>query len=496
MKNFTLFLLGLVLTYVPTCLSQMNIIRCYSELLKPSYPCCKNDTIVYADKIGDWGVEDGKWCGIGNGFSKKLDNFCFSILLGYHCCQSCEIVVTDKDGNWGIENGKWCGIKDSCIPSENETKNPMRDDTNFDFAFLKMENRKENMVYSPLSIKYALKMLEEGAVNNTFSEINQAIGNIELPKYTSIDERLSIANGIFIKDIYFENVNTEYINTLKEKYDAEIQKDEFENAQNVNQWVSDKTFGIIRDIIKDELVKNPSHALILISALAIDGKWAVPFKVYDTMPDQFYTDDGEKIKVTMMIKKETSGSNLSYYMDDNVTAITMDLNDDITPKIEFMAIMPNENLSEFIKNLTKEQIQHIDRYLTTVEEGKKDIVLNIPRFEFEYGLMLKKDLMGLGINGIFDEQKADLSRMVNRDVNNGNNFYIADTIHKAKIEFTENGVKAAAVTSTQGFFALSGPPFSPEAIIFNKPFMFIIRDKEAKNIWFTGTVYKPNLWEK
>ena len=31
----------------------------------------------------------------------------------------------------------------------------------FDFAFLKFENEKENKIYSPLSIKYAFKMLEE-----------------------------------------------------------------------------------------------------------------------------------------------------------------------------------------------------------------------------------------------------------------------------------------------------------------------------------------------
>ena len=36
-------------------------------------------------------------------------------------------------------------------------------DTDFSFKFLKMENKKENMLYSPLSIKYALKMLNDGA---------------------------------------------------------------------------------------------------------------------------------------------------------------------------------------------------------------------------------------------------------------------------------------------------------------------------------------------
>ena len=40
-------------------------------------------------------------------------------------------------------------------------------DTDFATQFLKLENANKNMVYSPLSIKYALKMLNEGANGNT-----------------------------------------------------------------------------------------------------------------------------------------------------------------------------------------------------------------------------------------------------------------------------------------------------------------------------------------
>ncbi|ORX64712.1 hypothetical protein BCR32DRAFT_193221, partial [Anaeromyces robustus] len=91
---------------------------CFSKSLKPSYPCCKNDKVVYVDKSGEWGIENGKWCGIGNGYDPS--NTCFSLALGYPCCQSCKVLYTDKSGDWGVENKKWCGIKDSCAsPIEN-----------------------------------------------------------------------------------------------------------------------------------------------------------------------------------------------------------------------------------------------------------------------------------------------------------------------------------------------------------------------------------------
>ena len=30
---------------------------------------------------------------------------------------------------------------------------------------------------------------------------------------------------------------------------------------------------------------------------------------------------------------------------------------------------------------------------------------------------------------------------------------------------------------------------------FNKPFMYVIRDKDTGEVWFTGTVYEPTKFE-
>jgi len=32
-------------------------------------------------------------------------------------------------------------------------------------------------------------------------------------------------------------------------------------------------------------------------------------------------------------------------------------------------------------------------------------------------------------------------------------------------------------------------------IKFNKPFIYIIKDKNSDNIWFFGTVFEPMKWE-
>ena len=90
---------------------------------------------------------------------------------------------------------------------------------------------------------------------------------------------------------------------------------------------------------------------------------------------------------------------------------------------------------------------------------------------------------------MFDADNADLSGI------SKNHLFISDAIHKAKIEFGEKGMKAAAVTV---FYARENAAMEqpePIEISFDKPFMYLVREKNTNDIWFVGTVYKPNLWE-
>ena len=95
-------------------------------------------------------------------------------------------------------------------------------ESDFSLEFLKLENEKQNMVYSPLSIKYALNMLNEGAAGNTKTQIENVIGDLNLIKYNTIDEVLSLANSVYIRDTFAEYVKEDYRRTIAEKYNAEI----------------------------------------------------------------------------------------------------------------------------------------------------------------------------------------------------------------------------------------------------------------------------------
>ena len=362
--------------------------------------------------------------------------------------------------------------------------------TDFSFKFLKMENKKENMIYSPLSIKYALQMLNEGANGNTKTQIENVIGNVDLRKYDNINDVLSLANALYIRDTYSKYVKDEYKNKLLNNYNAEIKYDAFENADNINKWIEDKTFGQIKNMLRDEIVTNQDNEMFLINALAIDMAWKEKFDGEDTHGGTFYLEGGNEMTATMM-NQETKSDSISYYKDNKITAISMDLEQYENEQMEFIAIMPNENLSNYVENFETDTLKNITDNLTLASKTKYGLDISIPRFSFDYDLSLEDDLINLGITDAFNPNLADFSNMSSKSP-----LWVGGALHKANIDFTEKGVKAAAVTviyMTDGM-ALANEK-KPIEIKIDKPFMYLIKDKKTGEIWFVGTVYEPNSWE-
>lgn len=362
--------------------------------------------------------------------------------------------------------------------------------TDLSFKFLKMENKKENMIYSPLSIRYALQMLNEGANSNTKAQIEKVIGNTNLRKYDNINDVLSLANALYIRDTYSKYVKDEYKNKLLNNYNAEIKYDAFKSADNINNWIENKTFGQIKNMLRDEIVTNPDNEMFLINALAIDMAWKEKFDGEDTHGGKFYLENGKEMTATMM-NQETKSDSISYYKDNKITAISMDLEQYENEQMEFIAIMPNEDLANYIGNFGTDTLKSINDNLTLASKTKYGLDISIPRFSFDYDLNLEDDLKTLGITDAFNPDLADFSNMSSKSP-----LWVGGALHKANIDFTEKGVKAAAVTVIYmtDTVALADEK-KPIEIRIDKPFMYLIRDKRTGEIWFVGTVYEPNSWE-
>ena len=121
-------------------------------------------------------------------------------------------------------------------------------------------------------------------------------------------------------------------------------------------------------------------------------------------------------------------------------------------------------------------------------------------FKFDYKLDLIGDLKKLGITSIFDPEKADLSNLTTEKS------FISDALHQSTIEFSNSGIKAAAVTMMGGagggecgfdyIFKIPEDRIEKIDLTFNRPFLFLIVDKNTKEVWFTGSVYQPSEYEE
>ena len=161
----------------------------------------------------------------------------------------------------------------------------------------------------------------------------------------------------------------------------------------------------------------------------------------------------------------------------------------------------NEDLDNYI---SKVKVETINKYIENLKKLKADnfkegVVTKIsgfiPKFKFEYQLDLMNDLKKLGITNVFEEGKANLE-----NISSDKSLYINGATHKANIEFTQDGIKAAAVTEFSAggagapFDYLFDVPVEEIDLTFDKPYMFIIRDLNSGEVWFTGTVYNPLLY--
>ena len=459
------------------------------------------------------------------------------------------------------------------------TSNGLND---FDLYFMQLENNEKNMVYSPISIKYALGMLEEGANGETKEQISNIIGEYKSNNYIN-SSNMSFANAMFVRDSFKKQVKESYINNLKNKYNAEVVYDSFETPTAVNNWVSNKTLKLINNLLDE----SPDNDFMLVNALAIDMEWinkiqsenkeysvyyphrdfsayvselmlsghsklefkglsdgakaleiAAVANKYDIISDlgeenirktitEEYTEwingegkeycgvDPTKItqndinqyvdnfidELSVGYKDISSSTDFTFYNGDDAKVFAKDLKTYNGTTLQYIGIMPtNDNLKTYIENTNAKKVNELINNLKPIKlDSFKDKVVTyitgfIPVFNYDYELDLNNDLSKLGITNIFDSQKADLSNL-------SNGAYIDKTIHKATINFSNDGIKAAAVTvgggkgdGGCGFDHIYKMPVEKIDLTFDKPYIYLIRDKDSGEVWFAGSVYNPTKY--
>ena len=345
---------------------------------------------------------------------------------------------------------------------------------------------KKNIMISPLSVSLALAMTYNGAEGETRAqmeemlhkagltpdEINQSYKTlVEALKGHDARVMLEIANAIFYDEDF--SVKSDFLNTNKSSYDAEIKALNFEDREKtlrtINDWVNDKTHKKIEKILDDI---SPYDIMVLLNAVYFNGEWTHRFEKENTTDRAFYLSDGSSTDVpTMMIEEE-----FNYFGNNQMEMLELPYGGG---KYSMIIFLPREGTSvdQTISLLTPENMESWSEQM-----AKQQKTVYLPRFEFGYGKKLNDELKALGMVDAFNGN-ANF-----KGINEALQLLISEVIHKSYIKVDEKGTEAAAVTAVVIRLTSVGPGNSFEV---DHPFAFTIKEKDTNAILFIGKVLNP-----
>lgn len=363
-----------------------------------------------------------------------------------------------------------------------------------DFAFRLFENviTKENNVISPLSVSMAMSMAANGAGGDTYAEICRAIGleGAELTDVNTLNRNLvsslpqadrltdlSIANSLWISNDFA--VSSTFRQDLEEHYDASVGNIDLTNVdgiRSINKWVSDHTDGHINNFMDKPLAGQ----LAMVNAIYFKSIWTSPFSKKRTKGASFHNEDGSRTSVDMM----NSGPNhKGIITDDGATIARMTYGN---RSFMFIGILPPEGVTPgtYLRSLDGTDLEEWDYYFNnfdpTADKNSQNIEIGIPRFKTASSYNLIPVLQKLGVN-IALTPLADFS-----GISTDSGLCLTDAIQKATIEVDEEGVTATA--STGATFGDGACVIVSEKVIFDRPFLYLIRESSTGAILFIGNV--------
>lgn len=360
-----------------------------------------------------------------------------------------------------------------------------------DFAvklFRESEENGENTLISPLSVMYALAMVENGAKEETLAQMESALGLSaeELQSYLSAyfselsagaESELKLANSIWFRDDGRLTLNKAFLQMNEEYYNAGVFCKPFDTStlEEINAWVEERTDGMIPEILN----KIPEEAMMyLINALAFEAEWENPYEERQVAEGTFTTEDGAKQQVEFLYDNEST-----YLEAEDVKGFLKYYKG---CKYAFLALLPNEgvSISDYVSKLD-------GTYLIELIENadSASVETSIPKFEAEYTIRMKELLKNMGMEDAFDMEKADLSGI--GTMTDGTNICINEILHKTHISVNEKGTKAGAVTSVELYGGTTAVSERKE-VYLDRPFVYMLIDCETNIPLFIGTMMSVN----
>jgi len=346
-----------------------------------------------------------------------------------------------------------------------------------------------NVFLSPFSVSCALEMAADGAGGDTRAEIEKTLETTNLPanalnpacasllqQFTSRkDVTVNLACGLWFQQGMhlkpaFEQDNRTF-------FQAELAAVNFgspDSAKTINAWADGKTEGRIKEVVQFPF--PPATRMVLANAIYFKGDWTAPFQKAATHPRDFHLPDG-RVKPAPMMSREAY---FVYQETHDFQAVQLDYTGGFQMELFLPATnsSPRKLLAAFAAPGSWER---------DAQSGfsRHDGSVVLPKFKIEFDAQLNDALKAMGIKKAFTSN-AEFSGIADEPL------FISEVKQKSFVEVDEAGTVAAAVT-TVGMATRAAQMASPIGfvLLLDRPFLFVITDKQTGSVLFVGMVNDP-----
>ncbi|MDY4744143.1 MAG: serpin family protein [Bacteroidaceae bacterium] len=401
-------------------------------------------------------------------------------------CRTTRVEKAAENGNanWSVNEE----VDESFLILSDAQHEMVNNNNSFAFSLYNKTMGMNSRVVSPLSVTYLMSMLANGADGETQQQILATLGwageGIQQPSLQDINDysrmliektarldkavTVEIANYVAVNKEF--KLNSKFQKSVERDYKAGVESLNFTSPstlKRINDWCNDRTHGMIPSIINE---LDPDAVSYLMNAIYFNGTWKDKFSKEETKQEMFrgYTRD---IQYVDMMHRHGE----YFYADgDGYSAVSIPYGNGA---FRMTVILPSEGsfLRDVMASMDGGKFQALQRSME-----KCNVDLKIPRFTTEVDLPLNDIISALGAPLIFSSQ-ADFSQFAR------GNFYVSKMFQKAKIEVSEEGTKAAAVTAAIMMMSAVRPEKKRNVVFHaDSPFAYIISENSTGSIYFMG----------
>lgn len=342
-----------------------------------------------------------------------------------------------------------------------------------------LDQNGENISTAPLAALTALAMTANGTSGETMFQIEKAIGcdvgtlNTALLSYGKYlclnDSPIKPAISLWIKNNKGLTVREDFLIANSNYYGAKIYSAPFTDLtkKEINNWCEYNTGGLIKNILREI---DPSSAMLLINTIFFEAEWKNKYTEKNIINGfSFKNYDGSISNVTALESLESI-----YISSENATGFVKSCSDS---RFSFALITPHSGIDiyEYAADLG---IDTWNELWDSMENT--DVAVVFPEFSTECETDLSLTMRRLGIDNIFSDENADLSRL---GLSNDGNLFLSLFKQKTAITVDRNA-SLEGIKNNRGI-SVSG---SLKKVNASNPFIYAIVDNDSGVPIFIGCI--------